>query len=757
MDQEVSKPRYVLADFLGHFFVYLFFGIICALVIVPYLFAIELLVTAVESNFAWLFFCPVLMLCMFLYTMVLCVVVKWVLVGKMRPKYVDYGSFEYFRVWLFSLIQRTLFEFSASMFVGTFVLNFFYRMMGARIGNWVYLGSTCIDYPDMIEIDDYCTLSAHQVKLMGGHRRRNGIDFDRISIQEKASIGAQVTILRGSTVGRRSVVEPLTCVRPDSPVQDGLILQGVPARAAGQNSLAEGAFSYSGFGRSLVVAFWQVLTILLVSVSKSITIMLAIVVSLYIGFGSSVWEIGAWLTAIIVAYELLVSILAAVISRITLVGMWGKEVECDLYSMDFLRHELAKAVVRSSRMIIIVRSGLLGLCNYQLLGLKTRRPLAQAYVPPDSMITRPDLVEFKEFFFCGSLSRIDSEHVRNGRLALSKILFMEDTIIGNNSYVGGGRIEFNQKRIVGAMSCVLADRVHSGNMIIGSPAISLNGNAADDVSHPSLASLSFWLVIQTLLALVICAVIGLFYAALYKLCYLGYLSIDAWMLVALPFIIVLGAVSLLLISIVLKWILIGRYRTNKVHPVYGWYTARKLPLVMFEFSTGYLMVLFEGTGLLNLYYKLQGAKVAMSCKLFTTSLLETDTLSIGEDVFVGAGSVVQCHMFRQQGGFEFEEISIKDGVTIGTSCVVLPGAKLGEKCRIGDQSLVMQMEHLPPKTYWVGSPCELSKWRSAAVTSRDDVVVDVGCSMVEMSNKQELSKSAMSASLSESKSSFVEV
>eukprot|EP00475_Leptophrys_vorax_P010647 TRINITY_DN17240_c0_g1_i1.p1 TRINITY_DN17240_c0_g1~~TRINITY_DN17240_c0_g1_i1.p1 ORF type:complete len:1745 (+),score=378.98 TRINITY_DN17240_c0_g1_i1:602-5236(+) len=742
VDSEETKPQSALSCFLGYLFVYLVFGIICVLVLVPYLYVIQLLVTAVNSNLAWIFFSPVLVLCMFLYTMLLCVAVKWILVGRMRSKFVVDGSFEYYRVWLFSLIRRTLFEFSASSFAGTFVLNFFYRMMGARIGNWVYLGSTCIDYPDMIEIQDYCVLSSHQVKLVSGQRRRNGIDLGRISIQEKSSIGAQVTIQGGSIVGRLCVVEPLTCVNPTTIVQDGLVLQGVPARTVGQNLIAEGAFSYSGFCRFMEVATWQGLTSLLVCFSKSLFIMLALLVNVFFGFGSSFLEIAAWLSMILVAYEVAGSVWSAVINRLALVGLWGREIECELYSMAFLQHELAKAVVRSSNMIIIIRGGLPGLWNLQLLGIRVQNSLAKIFVPLDTIITRPDLVEVKGLFFTGSCTRIDSEHVRNGRLMLSKIRFLEDTIIGNNSYVGGGRIQFTEKKVVGAMTCVLADRTQLGDMVIGSPAFSLNVSDNEDTSSPSVARLWFWLIFQSVALLLNCAFVGLFCAGLYELCNVSYALIGVWMLVVIPFVIVLAPVALLAAYIILKWVLIGKYKTNVVHPFYGWYSTRKQLLVVFEMCTGFLAVLFEGSGLINLFYKLKGARIAMSSQIFTNMIIETDTLSVGEDVFIGADSVVQCHMVRSRGGFEFAEISIKDKVTIGSSCVILPGAVLGEKCTIGDQSLVMQMEHLPPRSSWRGSPCELSK-RSSAGSS--DVAVDVGSSATEMSMLGKPSSSAQEA------------
>jgi non-ribosomal peptide synthetase-like protein len=166
---------------------------------------------------------------------------------------------------------------------------------------------------------------------------------------------------------------------------------------------------------------------------------------------------------------------------------------------------------------------------------------------------------------------------------------------------------------------------------------------------------------------------------------------------------------MLVIPIVVKWIMIGRYRAGS-YPLWGsfyfrwWFTTTIEAAV----PVGYL----KGTPLLNIYLRLMGAKVGANVHIANDAFAIYDLLAIGEDSSINADSNLL--------GYTVEDGLLKLGsVTIGKRCFVGARAALREDTVMEDDSALEDLSLLPRGAIiphgetWLGSPARRADLQSA--------------------------------------------
>ncbi len=169
--------------------------------------------------------------------------------------------------------------------------------------------------------------------------------------------------------------------------------------------------------------------------------------------------------------------------------------------------------------------------------------------------------------------------------------------------------------------------------------------------------------------------------------------------------------SWLLVSIALKWLVIGRYKPGK-YPVWGAYYFRWWLVNRFQALSWSGM--FVGTPLMSLYYRAMGAKVGRDCTIATPLCTAFDLVSIGEGSSIGAET--QLLGYRVENGW-----LIIDKVTIGRNCFVGAHSNLalnvamGDGARLDEMSLLADGEAIPAGEGRCGSPA-----RAALVATPGD-------------------------------------
>jgi hypothetical protein len=94
---------------------------------------------------------------------------------------------------------------------------------------------------------------------------------------------------------------------------------------------------------------------------------------------------------------------------------------------------------------------------------------------------------------------------------------------------------------------------------------------------------------------------------------------------------------------------------------------------------------------------------------------EKTMVTIGDDVTLGAGCVVQCHS-QEDYAFKSADIRIGSGCTVGIAAMVHYGTTMQDGAVLAPDSFLMKGEEMPEGSRWGGNPAvergeDLPVWR----------------------------------------------
>jgi non-ribosomal peptide synthetase-like protein len=142
--------------------------------------------------------------------------------------------------------------------------------------------------------------------------------------------------------------------------------------------------------------------------------------------------------------------------------------------------------------------------------------------------------------------------------------------------------------------------------------------------------------------------------------------------------------SMLLFSIGLKWIVIGRYKAGR-YPLWGWYYFRWWLVNRFMVLSWSDM--FVGSPLMSLYFRAMGATVGRNAVINTSLCSVFDLVSIGDDTSIGAET--QLLGYRVEDG-----MLVLGSVNIGNNCFVGMHSTFGLNTAMSDYAKLDDMSAL---------------------------------------------------------------
>ena len=161
----------------------------------------------------------------------------------------------------------------------------------------------------------------------------------------------------------------------------------------------------------------------------------------------------------------------------------------------------------------------------------------------------------------------------------------------------------------------------------------------------------------------------------------------------------------LIISIGLKWLVIGRYKAGH-YPVWGAYYFRWWLVTRFQELS--LSGIFVGTPLMGLYYRAMGAKVGRNCSIDTPHCSVFDLISIGNDTSIGPE--LQLLGYRVENGWlMLGTCAIGNECFVGTHACLSLNTRLDNRARVGDMTHVADGAVVAADTSVRGSPAELGE------------------------------------------------
>ena len=173
--------------------------------------------------------------------------------------------------------------------------------------------------------------------------------------------------------------------------------------------------------------------------------------------------------------------------------------------------------------------------------------------------------------------------------------------------------------------------------------------------------------------------------------------------------------ALLAASIVLKWLVIGRYRAG-TYPLWGGYYVRFwfVNTIQSAIPVHYL----AGTPWLNVYFRLMGARIGRDVHLASPNFACYDLLDIGDGTSVGTDATAPGYHV-EDGQLIIGTVRLGQGCFVGTRAVLRENSVLEDGAALEDLSLLSAGKTIPANERWLGSPAKPVGPRNSRIDASD--------------------------------------
>jgi len=183
---------------------------------------------------------------------------------------------------------------------------------------------------------------------------------------------------------------------------------------------------------------------------------------------------------------------------------------------------------------------------------------------------------------------------------------------------------------------------------------------------------------------------------------------DEWVIILmLPFLYLLFGLATVIITVVSKWLVIGRYKPIE-QPLWSRFVFRSelVTCIHETLAIQFFINMLRGTPFINWYFRLMGCKIGNRVYMDTTDITEFDTIMIGNDVSLNSDCGLQTHLFEDR-VMKVSTVNIGNRCTVGSDSIVLYDTIMEADSSLGNLSMLMKGETLPADSAWIGSPAEM--------------------------------------------------
>ena len=649
---------------------------------------------------------------MLAFSLLLSVLGRRVLLGRVKPGRYPLWGWLYFRWWLSDRLSNAA---PLYMLNGTILLNLYLRAIGVKVGRDVEPGTLLVRVPSLVSIGDGVSIGAG-VYFENARVERGELVLGAIAIGEESTIGSY-SVLEGNTrMGHHARLEGLSALADGQSVPDGQVYSGSPAASLGANDRSHlpprppytrkrAVFEVGFYGcTSLLVALlfymplfptFIVLDYWLLPSGSDFEgfLMMALQYGLY-GIPSS---------AVLIVFTALLSATVRWIA-IPRINPGRYNVHGIMYYRKWVINQIQDTSLHT---LHSVYATVFSPYWYRLMGAKVgkRAEISTA------MGVVPDMLTLGDETFIADAVMLGDDDVEGGWMTLRPTTIGHRSFVGNGAYVPDGTV-LPPNVLIGVQSrAPESSRIKSGDTWFGSPPIHLPARevvAGFDESttfNPGwLRKISRALVEGMRIVLPLAYSVGVGYAIVYSA--MPYVEDDNWWGMSRHLALcgaLYGAGSMLLV-LLLKWLLLGRYKPS-AHPMWTPFVWCSEAVTNMYESMAVMSFLnyLRGTPMLPWAMRLFGAKIGHGVYLDTTDMTEFDCVSIGDHAELNDLSGPQTHLFEDR-IMKIGQVRIERGATIRSRCTVLYDATLGEGAMLGPLTLVMKGENIPPNSTWCGSP-----------------------------------------------------
>ena len=628
----------------------------------------------------------------------LVVAVKWLVIGRFRAGEYPLWGFYYFRFWV---VKKMVESAPTQLLSATPFLAIFYRLLGARIGHNVYLGTTRLMCFDLLSIGDGASI-AREAGLLGYR-----VERDRLII-------GPISVGRGAYVGLRSILEGSTSLGDEAELDDLSVLPAgrhAPAREGWQGSPAQrmraaepaGPLREAGPGAGYLVAQLAAIILMLLVPSGAL---LPCVGLLYL----SVERFGAEpsILALIPLSALYVLLLMAglVLAKVAVAGRQPAGT-LPLYSLAYVRHWVADAVLAQS--LALLKSLYATIYTPFWLRLLGAKIGYRAEISTLNHISADHLTVAEGAFLADSVS-VGAPRVQHGRVEVLPTVVGPRTFIGNSAVVAGGTV-LGTNCLIGALSAAPTDTPPDGTSWVGSPAFVLPNRPVSESFAPELTFAPtprlIWMrgLIESFKIVLPFTFSFVTFAVLYHYVHWHLQHYSFWSSVGVGTGALVGLIfGFCLLTALLKWVLIGRYRPME-RPLWSSFVWRNdfINSLCESYVYVYWQAALSGTPFATWFFQLMGSHIGRSVYMDTTEITEFDLAWVADHAVLNNGATIQTHLFEDR-VMKMSNLRIGRYATVGTSSVVLYDSVVGPGATLKSLSLLMKGEQLPAETRWQGIP-----------------------------------------------------
>ncbi|WP_203309306.1 Pls/PosA family non-ribosomal peptide synthetase [Sphingomonas beigongshangi] len=649
------------------------------------------------SGFSFVFIPPLAMLASIL--------IKWLVIGRFRAgDYPLWGSY-YLRWWFVRRFSEVI---ATPYLAGTPMIRAYYRLLGAKVGKDAFIGRGNIDAADLVTIGEGAIVSDYAM-LATTSVERGLLRLGTARIGDRAFVGSMAVVGRDCAIGAGAQLEDLSALPVGTQVPAGECWSGSPATSHGM--VATQAAPPASGTRRLAVGLALALGALLLPLVAILPIAPGLVTLIELDWRSESYTYLLLAPALAITYVILMCVLTVAAKRLFLGRV--RPGRYPIHSWFYVRFWFVQQVNDLAlRLLHPIYATLYVVPWYRALGVKVGK---RAEISTAAAIV-PDLVDIGAESFIADAVLFGAARVEPGAIRLAHTRIGRRSFIGNSALLPTGA-SVGDGVLIGVLSKPPADggAEKPDGTWFGSPPISLpvrqtvglfdEGARFNPGRRLVATRLGIEYVRVTLSLTLFLAFFSLLLSAVGTIDDLGN---GAWLVpLTFPFLYIGFALACGLSVVLLKWLVVGRYRqtTAPLWSTFVWRT--ELVTATYEnLAVPNLLEPLRGTPWLPAYLRLLGCRIGKRCYMDTTDVTEHDLVDIGDDVALNDFAGLQTHLFEDR-VMKVSGVSVRDRATIGSYAIVLYDAEIGEDAQLGDLSVVMKGETLPPGTSWEGSPARL--------------------------------------------------
>ena len=648
---------------------------------------------------------------------------KWLIAGRLKPGSYPLWGWVYFRWWLADRLVEAAPTF---MLAGSALYVLWLRALGAHIGRDVVVGSITLRAPDLLHIGDGASVG-NAVDLANACVRGGMLHLGRIELGRDSSVGS-FSVLEGDVVlADGAHLQGQTALRSGERLPAGRIWAGSPAHDVGAddptNRPARPAVTHNRLafeGACFVLGSLTVATAFFLPVFPAFMLIdwldideIAVRPLLEAGAINDVQAfvlrlvkffalaLPASLVLIVMTALLSAGIRWAFLPR-TQAGSWP------VHSNRYLAKWLVNQIQEGSLAVLHgIYATVYSATWYRLLGATVGRDAELS----TALGVVPDMLTLGDETFIADAVMLGDEQTIGGWMTVQPTVVSHRSFIGNGAYIPDGTV-IPENVLIGVLSSAPPNAaMRPGDTWLGAPAIHLparestiSTDAALTYRPPMRRRLGRGAIEAFRIAAPHALVIAIGYAIVLDTMPLA--ANEQWgqVLSELALAGVLFGIATFGWVLVLKWMLIGRYRQRSAPMWTPFVWLSEAVTNMYEgIAVPNVLRYLRGTPMLPVALNLLGCRIALSAWLDTTDITEFDCVNIGAHSELNARCCPQTHLFEDR-VMKIDHVHIGARVTLGPRCNVLYGAHVGNDVDLGPLTLVMKGESLPAGSAWQGVP-----------------------------------------------------